>query len=287
MQGPFATLCRRIEGDDGHGYLEQTDLEPCHAVSVLYNVVGKDSILAISTQDGQVQLYVLADEIEPTWSVGKRPRISVDDKGHILAVGMLVEASYTAKRVDIGRDELKGTWQGQIPPLLRLASVDLALQPTVLEAGPIVLFADPVIPERLYCQHSAGIDAILLQWLPFSIQSANKPCNGAPPPAVFPLLDICPTGFAVPRPLLGAVLILDSLGESWIIAVTSNCECAVVNMKPQTSLPEPLVLEESFSDEQDSGVLEMGVFQMMSKDLLLGPKDIPITQVKLFAQVVL
>ncbi|BBM97550.1 nuclear pore complex protein Nup88 [Marchantia polymorpha subsp. ruderalis] len=278
LQGPFATLCRKTEGDDGNGYLEQTDCEPCHAVGLLYNVVGKDSILAISTQDGQVQLYVLADEIEPNWSVGKLPRILADDKGHILAVGMLVEASKNANSLDLHPEELRGVCQGQLPPLLRLAFVDLALQPAVLEAGPVVLFSDPVVPERLYCQHPAGIDAILLQWLPFSIQSANKPCNGAPPPAVFPLLDICPTGLTVPRPLLGAVLILDSLGESWIVAVTANCECAVVNMKPQITLPEPLVLGENLLEEQDRGTVELGVFQMMSKELLLGPKDIPITQ---------
>ncbi|KAL2614047.1 hypothetical protein R1flu_025739 [Riccia fluitans] len=280
LQGPFTTLSRKQEGDEAHGFLEEADLEPCHAVGLLYNLVGKDSVLSISTRDGQVQLYVLADEIEPAWSIGKPPRILADEKGHILAVGMLVEASRIVKSLVIGREEeLKGAWQGQLPPLLRLASVDLALQPAVLEAGNIVLFADPVVPERLYCQHAAGIDAILLQWLPFSVQSSSKPgSNGMPPPSVFPLIDICPTGFAVPRPLLGAVLILDSLGESWIVAVTPNCECAVVNLKPQRTLPEPLILEESASEEQDSGQLEMGVFQMMSKELLLGPKDIPLTQ---------
>lgn len=250
------------------------------------NVVGKDSVLAISTREGQVQVYVLADEVQPAWDLGKPPQLTVDDKGHILAVGMLVnsssvdEVSAMQHKGKLG-DCCDSVWLGRIPPLLQLAVVDLALQPGVVDVGPVILLADPVVPERFYCQHAAGLDVILVQWLPFSGQNATKVSSEGPSPAVFPVLDIYTGVSTISQPLLGVTLVLDSLGESWIVAVTANCECAVINMKPHRTLPEPLVLGGNSNEEQDPGCLEVGVFQMMSKELLQGPKDIPFTKVLL------
>ncbi|CAM6088490.1 unnamed protein product [Calypogeia fissa] len=283
LQGPFPTICRGAAGDERLSYVEETNAITGQVVGLLCKVVGKDTVLAVSTKDGLVQIYVLADEVQPAWDLGKPPQLTVDDKGHILAVGMLVESSNADIVSAIQHngnveDCANSVWPGRIPPLLQLAVVDLALQPGVVEVGPVVLFADPVVPERLYCQHAAGLDVILVQWLPFSVQNVAKVSSEAQCPAVFPILDIYLTESTIPQPLLGVTLILDSLGESWVVAVTANCECVVVNMKPQRTLPEPLVLGGNSKEDQDSGSLEVGVFQMMSRELLNGPKDIPFTQ---------
>lgn len=267
-------------------YLEETNAVVGQAVGLFCNVVGKDSVLAVSTKDGHVQIFVLADEVQPAWDLGKPPQLTADDKGHILAVGMLVESSSTdvvSAMQHYGKVNncADSKWPGRIPPLLHLAVVDLALRPGVVEVAPVVLFADPVVPERLYCQHAAGLDMIVLQWLPFSVQNVAKVSSEAPSPAVFPVLDTYPSECRIPQPLLGVTIILDSLGESWVVAVTADCECAVVNMKPHRTLPEPLVLGGNNTENQDSGYLEVGVFQMMSRELLNGPKDIPFTQVLL------
>jgi nuclear pore complex protein Nup88 len=267
-QGPFSTL---REG----GGMEKGTAVSGQAVGLLSNIVGKDSVLAISTKDGQVRIYGLADEIQPAWDQGKQPQVTVDDKGHLLAIGMLVESS--GKEVE---EEVAGVViPGRLPPLLPLGVLDLLLQPGVVEVGSMSLFADPVVPERLYCQHAGGLDVILVQWLPFSAQNATNDSSERPTPAVFSVLEIQPVGNTIVQPPLGVTLVLDSLGESWVVAVTANCECAVINMKPHRTLPEPIRLGVDIDAEEETGYLEVGVLQMMSKELLSGPKDIPLTQV--------
>ncbi len=84
----------------------------------------------------------------------------------------------------------------------------------------------------------------------------------------------------MPQPLLGVVPILDPFGETWLVAVTVQGECAVVEVKPQPTLANPLYIEGAKQNHSsDFEALEAGVFQMMSRELLLGPKDIPISQV--------
>lgn len=100
---------------------------------------------------------------------------------------------------------------------------------------------------------------------------------GDPRPSLVPLLDTCPSSSVVPSPLLGAAAILDPLGETWLVAITSRGDCAVVDVKPQRLQATPLYLEGT--KQSDDEAPEVGVFQTMSRDLLLGPKDIPIPQV--------
>ena len=152
------------------------------AENIAYTVVGKDSILAVSGKDSCVHLYGVDDEIQPMWNIANPPRLSVNDDGQIMSVGMLVQAARQEQTSgslfnasNQNRDGGTNTpWTGQPPPLVGLADVELSLQPLVLQSAPISLFVDPVVPERLYCHHAAGMDAIILQWLPFSDDSANR-----------------------------------------------------------------------------------------------------------------
>lgn len=157
------------------------------AESIAYTVVGKDSILAVSGRDSCVHLYGVDDEMQPMWNTASPPRLIVDDDGHLLSVGMLAQVSRqdpassgipfekSIQTRDSGVNEgASSPWTGQPPPLVGLADVDLSLQALVLDSAPISMVVDPVVPERLYGYHAAGIDAVILQWLPFSDDSANR-----------------------------------------------------------------------------------------------------------------
>jgi nuclear pore complex protein Nup88 len=162
------------------------------AENIAYTVVGSDSILAVSGKDSCVHLYGVDDEMQPMWNTANPPRLTVDDDGHILSVGMLAQVaqqdhSSTSTSLISIKNQLGGSatdedastpWTGQPAPLVGLADVELSLQASVLSSAPISLFVDPVVPERLYCHHAAGMDAIILQWLPFSDDSPNKRFTG-------------------------------------------------------------------------------------------------------------
>ncbi|KAL2541729.1 Nuclear pore complex protein [Abeliophyllum distichum] len=62
------------------------------AVSFLYNLVSKDSILVAAWSGGQLQIDALADEIQPVWKVGSAPHVSVDSYDHILGAAMICES---------------------------------------------------------------------------------------------------------------------------------------------------------------------------------------------------
>jgi hypothetical protein len=103
---------------------------------------------------------------------------------------------------------------------------------------------------------------------------------GNPHPLAVPLLDTCPTCVIwCPYPLLGVVPILDPFGETLLVAVTVQGECAVVEVKLQPAIANPLYIEGAKQNHCDHWTLEAIVFQMMSKELLRGPVDIPISQV--------
>eukprot|EP00249_Psilotum_nudum_P014627 c24924_g1_i1 orf=961-2778(+) len=282
LQGPLPVV---VGGDSSSGTSTSAD-HSSRASMLLYNTIGKDSILAVSLRDGQMQLYALADELQPMWKEGSPPRLRVDNEGNLLSVGMLVETlAYKSvpNRIfvnsDIRKDrdlfdKIHGVWEVQ-PPLLQLAVIDFALQVPVLEVAPLTLLADPVVPERLYCYHAAGLDAVVLQWLPFSDQSIDRASAGKPP-VVYPILDIYQGGNALPSPLLGVAEVLDSFGELWLVSVTASCECAVIEMKVHKALL-PLQLEGS-EVQEDNQSPEGASFEVMSKELLLGPKDIPLAK---------
>lgn len=281
LQGPLSIV---LGGNAGSGSDEPTE-QHGRAVSFLYNTVSKDSILAIGLSDGQMRICALADELQPVWNFGSFPRLRVDDDGNLLSVAMVVEtklgntlddSTLSVERHDKRKKATDNAWSGQSPPLLQLSEVDFALPLTVLEVAPLSLLADPIIPERLYCYHGGGIDAILLHWLPFSDMTAGRSSAGKAP-SVFPVLDTCPTEDSIPTPLLGVTVLLDSFGKSWLVALTSACECAVIEMKTQREL-HPLQIDCSKEDQSLEGS-ETGNMEVMSKELVLGPKDITIPQV--------
>lgn len=162
------------------------------AENIAYTVVGSDSILAVSGKDSCVHLYGVDDEMQPMWNTANPPRLTVDDDDHILSVGMLAQvvqqdqSSIPTSLLSISNqhgvnatdEDASTSWTGQPAPLVGLADVELSLQASVLSSAPISLFVDPVVPERLYCHHAAGMDAIILQWLPFSDDAANKRFTG-------------------------------------------------------------------------------------------------------------
>lgn len=102
---------------------------------------------------------------------------------------------------------------------------------------------------------------------------------GDPLPSLVPLLDTCPGGDVVPLPLLGVAAFLDPLGETWLVAVTSLGGCAVVEVKRQRMPSSPIHLAGTKVTESIEEAREAGVFRTMSRELLLGPKNIPIPQV--------
>ena len=91
-----------------------------------------------------------------------------------------------------------------------------------------------------------------------------------------PLLDTCPSDSVAPSPLLGVTAILDPLGETWLVAITSRGDCAVVEVKPQRLQASPLYLEGA--KQSDDGA-DPDVLGSLGRELLLGPKDIAIPQV--------
>lgn len=285
LQGPLPV----VMGGDFSSNKSNISSHSSAALTLMYSTVGKDSILAVSLRDGQMQLYALADELQPLWNDGVSPRVQIGSEGNVKTVGMLLEtcSDMSASSGLFAKNGIKkdgtilgkpeGVWMGQAPPLLQLAVIDFALPVSVLESAPLSLLADPVVPERLYCHHAAGLDAILLQWLPFSGQSFDRASTGKPP-IVYPILDTYLGGKSVHVPLLGVADILDSFGEMWLVAVTASCECAVIEMKSCKAL-DPLLLTGGKHTDHETENVEAGVLQVISNDLLLGPKDIPIPHV--------
>lgn len=109
------------------------------------------------------------------------------------------------------------------------------------------------------------------------IKSRCGLASGHPLPSLIPLLDTYPSPSIVPSPLLGVAAVLDPLGETWLVAITSRGDCVVVEVKPHRLQASPLHLEGP--KQSDDEAVDAGVFQTMSRELLVGPKDIPIPQV--------
>ncbi|KAJ7527441.1 hypothetical protein O6H91_16G054400 [Diphasiastrum complanatum] len=286
LQGPFPTVWGENLTSDK--YVPSNHLPA--AANLSYNNVGKDSILAVNLRDGQLLLYALADEVQPMWNMDGTSRVVVDDDGHLLSAAMLVETrdvsnkprsmratNTNVEQIHIGDAGLTG----QPPPLLKLARVDLALEKRVLETAPLSVLMDPVVPERLYCYHAAGVDVILLQWLPFSDQYTRRTTPGVPP-VVFPVLDIRAPGDVLLLPMLGVTTILDILGETWLAAVTPSGKAVVIEMDGHRILPTHC-FEGAQESEQEKKLNDAaagtGTFPLISAELLRGPKDIHIPQV--------
>jgi hypothetical protein len=72
--------------------------------------------------------------------------------------------------------------------------------------------------------------------------------------------------------------LLDSLGKSWLIVVAFACKCVVIEMKTEREL-SPLQIDFSKETNKILEASEMGNMKIMSKELVLGPKDTLIHQV--------
>ncbi|KAG2262663.1 hypothetical protein Bca52824_069742 [Brassica carinata] len=162
------------------------------AVSLLYNIVSKDSILVTAWSGGQLQVDALVDEIQPVWISGSSSRLRMNSHNKIQGVAMICESNVgelpvaTSKNLSLDHT----VWLGLPPPLLRLAMVDLAL-PTKREGGSLVtLFADSLLPERIYSIHDGGVDSTVLHSLPFTSQATGRD-EPLKTPSVHTVLSTC------------------------------------------------------------------------------------------------
>nr|XP_034923775.1 nuclear pore complex protein NUP88-like isoform X2 [Populus alba] len=188
LQGPL----RKVHhgGEDEDPAVSVAECEGC-AISFLYDLASKDSILVTAWSGGQMQIDALADEIQPVWMVGSPPRLRVNSQDHIIGLAMLCESiSGELPVVKLDQPHDNTVWLGHPPPLLTLAIVDLAL-PRKTESGSYIsMFVDPVMPERIYSVHDGGIDSIVLHFLPFTSQSGGKD-EMVRTPSVHPVLSTC------------------------------------------------------------------------------------------------
>ncbi|KAH1160413.1 hypothetical protein GYH30_031945 [Glycine max] len=269
LQGPL----RRVGQDGNEDSVGRSAECEGRAVSFLYNLVSKDSILVTAWSGGQLQIDALADEIQPVWSVGSPPRLRVDSHDQILGLAMICEsiASSSLWKLD------HNAWLGNPPPLLRLAIVDLAL-PRKAESGyNISLFIDTLMPERIYSLHDGGIDSIVLHFLPFTSQTNGKD-DTMKTPSVHPVLNTCQSGFTSEPSLCGFVSLSDSFGYSWIVTITLSLECVVLEMKSwNLLLPVSIDMEKKpISSEGESKGRDIPT--IISKELLSGPREVLVPQ---------
>ncbi|MBA0841689.1 hypothetical protein Goarm_004173, partial [Gossypium armourianum] len=271
LQGPLRKVCHG--GEDEDLAVRGAECEG-RAVSFLYNLVSKDSILVTAWSGGQLQIDALADEIQPVWITGSAPRLRVDSFDHIRGIAMICEsipAEHSIVKLDQPLDNT--VWLGHPPPLLRLAIVDLALPRKTEGSSLITMFADPLMPERIYSLHEGGVDSIVLHFLPFTSQINGKDEN-IKTPSVHPVLSTCQgeTSSSSPSPLSGFASLSDSFGYSWVVVVTSTQECVVLEMKTwNLLLPIQIDKEKPIDMEQQK---EKDTLDIISKELLSGPKSV-------------
>ncbi|KAF8396937.1 hypothetical protein HHK36_018572 [Tetracentron sinense] len=272
--GPLPQVCHDEEEKDSE--VRGTACEG-RAVGFLYNSISKDSVLVTAWSSGQLQIDALADEIQPVWNVGSPPRLCVDSHDRLLGLAMICESNpceLSFVKLDQPLDHT--VWLGHPPPLLRMAVVDLALPRNTDSGSLLSMFADPLIPERIYCLHGGGIDSIVLHFLPFTSQTSGKD-ETMRAPSVYPVLNTCQGETCSPSPLCAFVALSDSFGYSWIVGVTSSRECIVLEMKSWNMLlplQVDLVKKAIGLEEQ----LEMDTPDIISKELLTGPKVVLIPQ---------
>ncbi|XP_066345828.1 nuclear pore complex protein NUP88 isoform X2 [Miscanthus floridulus] len=268
LQGPLCRVCEESNESEGKN-------SSCEgkAVGFMYSSAGKDSVLVTAWGSGQLQIDALADEIQPQWNIGVPSRLNVDSHGQIKSVAMICDSnsqdplalrshrpSSTGSNV---KSNIEAVWMGNSPPLLRLAIVDLAL-PKTPNDNSLLLFPDPLVPERFYCAHGGGLDMVTLHFLPFSY-----PEMSSTPPSVHPVLT---TGNSETSSFLsGFVTIADAYGHVQLVGITCLGECFVVEMKGWKE-PTPLQLDIECKSTKD---VEPPATGMISKELIAGP-DPPI-----------
>lgn len=225
------------------------------AAHLVCSTSGKDSLLAWSQTDGLVHVSVLTEEVLPAWSYDHIPQTSHDPDGRLTRATMVAEAA------DVAAPDSPGA-----PPLLLLASADLALSADVRLRSPLSLTADPLVPERIFCRHGRGVDSITLRWLPFSdLARGERDLAKVPPPDVCPLLDVSGGDEQEARPLMGLAVVSDSAGETWLVASPVGGDCVVISVRSETPATLPALLSSGPEGEGPET-------PALSPELLQGPK---------------
>lgn len=248
------------------------------AVSFLYNLVSKDSVLVTAWSGGQLQIDALADEIQPVWIIGSPPRVRVNSNAHILGLAMIcesIEGKLLVAKLDQPVDHT--VWLGLPTPLLRLAVVDLALPKKMNSGSHIMLFVDPLMPERFFSLHEGGIDSIVLHFLPFTSQATGKD-ETMRTPSVHPVLSTFQGETSMQSPLCGFVSLSDPFGYSWIVGVTVSRECVVLEMKTWGLLLPPIHVDMEKKSIIPEEHKQRDTPDIISKELLSGPKSILLPQ---------
>ncbi|CAN4116254.1 unnamed protein product [Withania somnifera] len=264
LQGPLRKVSHCIEDDS-------VDPPVCEgrAVSFLYDLVSKDSILVTAWSGGQLQIDALADEVQPVWKVGSPPRVCLDSTDSIVGLAMICESlSGDTSILKLDLPPGNTLWLGHPPPLLRLAIVDLALPRK--NGSVLSMFVDPIISERIYCVHGGGIDSVVLHFLPFTNQTHGKE-DMMRSPSVHPVLSTFQGEASSALSLSGFLALSDSFGDSWIVGLTPSNECIVVEMETWNTVPHPII------DKVDKVIgVEVpkaaDISTIISKELLTGPK---------------
>ncbi|CAN4124325.1 unnamed protein product [Withania somnifera] len=264
LQGPLRKVSHGVEDDSVHP-------PACEgrAVSFLYNLVSKDSVLVTAWSGGQLQIDALADEVQPVWKVGSPPRVCLDSTDSIVGLAMICESlssDTSILKLDLPPDHR--LWLGHPPPLLRLAIVDLALP---RRSGAVIsMFVDPIISERIYCLHEGGIDSVVLHFLPFTNQTHGKE-DVMRSPSVHPVLSTFQGEALSAFPLSGFLALSDSFGDSWIVGLTPSNECIVVEMETWNTLPRPIIdkVDKLIGTEVPKAA---DISTIISKELLTGPR---------------
>lgn len=264
MQGPLRKVSHVVEEDSVHPQVCEG-----RAVSFLYDLVSKDSIVVTAWSGGQLQIDALADEVQPVWKVGSPPRVCLDSTDSIVGLAMICESlssDTSISKLDLPPDHT--LWLGHPPPLLRLAIVDLALP---RRSGSVILmFVDPLISERIYCLHNGGIDSVVLHFLPFTNQSSGKE-DMMRSPSVHPVLSTFQGEASSASPLCGFLALSDSFGDSWIVGLTPSSECIVLEMETWNTLVPPII--DKVDKLRDSeGPKDTDIPTIISKELLTGPR---------------
>ncbi|VFQ74707.1 unnamed protein product [Cuscuta campestris] len=253
LQGPL----RKISENTEDPLAQSTICEGC-AVSFLYNLVSKDSILVTAWSGGQLQIDALADEIQPVWKVGCPARIRVDTNDRIVGLAMISEVANSDH----------STSNPDLPPLLRLAIVDLSLPKK--SGYTISMSVDPVMAERIYCLHTGGVDSVVLHFLPFTNQNIYKD-ESVKSPSVCPAITTCHEESSLPSPLCGFLALSDPFGDSWVVGLTCNFQCIVLEMETWNVMPH-VVDEVGELTCLKEGTKDVNGQTVISRELLTGPK---------------
>ncbi|KAK8926141.1 hypothetical protein KSP39_PZI018299 [Platanthera zijinensis] len=269
LQGPLVSASNREKNET---YVSSTYCEG-KPVNFMYNSIGKDSVFIIAWSSALLEIYALADEIQPLWNVGNSPHLSLDPSGNIDSVAVICQSDLEEVSTEQEFKKIRGASadvsSGHLPPLLKISIVDLQLPKNASNGCLLSLLPDPLVSKRFYCIHTGGMDMVILHALPFSDMIPEKDAMTS---SICPIL-LTPHSESSRPVLCGYVIVTDSYGHSQFVGVTPTYECLVLEMKGWSDemLPSHFNL-----DVKPSGSTEALVPEILSKELISGPKAIVI-----------